>query len=162
MPLEHLTDPDQHAPADLPGYGPIPASLADDILRKAGARVWWRRLFTAPTRDGQGRIVVGGDPAARRFTGWLATLLCLRDAGVCREPYCDAPIRHLDHIQPWANGGPTTSDNGRGVCQRHNHTRQLPGWKVEALHWRPDGQPHLIATTTPTGHTYLSRAPDPP
>ena len=61
MPLEHLLDPDQHASADIPGYGPIPAGLVDDILRSAGDQVWWRRLFTAPTCDG-GRIIVGGDP----------------------------------------------------------------------------------------------------
>ena len=160
MPLENLLDPDSHTPADLPGYGPIPAGLADDILRHTGDRVWWRRLFTAPTTDG-GRVIVGGDPTVRRFTGWLAKLLRLRDGGTCREPFCDAPIRHLDHITPRSEGGPTTYAKGRGLCERHNYTRQLPGWTIETLAHRPDGIPYLIATTTPTGHTYLSRAPDP-
>ena len=159
VPLEHLIDPDDHTPADLPGYGPIPAGLVDDILAQANHRVWWRRLFTAPTLDGQGQVIVGGDPKARRFGGWLAKLLKLRD-GVCREPYCDAPIRHCDHITPVADGGPTTSGNGRGGCERHNYTRQLPGWRVEVLAYNR-GAPELIATTTPSGHTYLSRAPNP-
>src|SRR5918993_3001004 len=121
-----------------------------------------RRLFTAPTGLGDGRTIVGGDPTVRRFTGWLAKLLKLRDGGTCREPYCDAPIRHLDHITPWRDGGPTANANGRGACARHNHTRELPGWRIEVHRLDRHGQPYLIATTTPTGHTYLSRAPHPP
>ena len=65
VPLEHLTDPGDHTPADLPGYGPIPAGLVDDILVKAEGRVWWRRLFTAPATHRQGRVVVGGAPQQR-------------------------------------------------------------------------------------------------
>ena len=162
VPLEHLLNPDDHTPADLPGYGPIPAGLADDILAGAKDRVWWRRLFTAPTTDGQGRVVVGGDPTLRRFGGWLAKLIKLRDGGTCRQPFCGAPIRHGDHIQPAAHGGPTTFGNGQGLCERDNYTRQLPGWQVEILKIGPGGVPELTATTTPTGHTYLSRAPNPP
>ena len=161
MPLEHLLDPTNETSAEVQGYGPIPAGLADDIVRSAGSQVWWRRLFTAPTCAG-GRVIVGGDPTARRFTGWLAKLLGLRDGGRCREPYCDALIRHLDHIQPWRDGGPTTYANGRGVCERHNQVRELPGWTIKIHHLDRNGVPSLVATTTPTGHTYLSRAPDPP
>ena len=162
MPIEHLIDPDDLTPGDLPGWGPIPAGLADDILHRPGARVAWRRLFTAPTGINGGRMVVGGDPTARRFTGWLATLLKLRDGGICREPYCAAPIRHLDHITPYRDGGQTTHTNGRGVCERHNQIRELPGWTVETLQTGPGGHPSVIATTTPTGHTYLSSAPNAP
>jgi hypothetical protein len=86
----------------------------------------------------------------------------LRDGGVCREPYCGAPIRHLDHITPYRDGGPTTFDNGRGVCERHNQAREMPGWTIETIQTGPTGQPHLIATATPTGHGYFSRAPAPP
>ena len=103
-------------------------------------------------------MIVGGDPTARRFTGWLAKLLRLRDGRPAANRYCDAPIRHLDHIPPWRDGGPTTYANGRGVCERHNYTREMPGWTVELL----ADHPHIVITTTPTGHTYLSRAPDPP
>jgi Domain of unknown function (DUF222) len=159
VPLAHLLDPNNHTPAHLPGYGFIPAGLADEILGHAGARVRWRRLFTAPATNG-GQVIIGGDRTSRRFTGWLAKLLRLRD-GVCREPYCDAPIRHVDHITPWRRGGPTTYPNGRGVCERHNHIRELPGWTVETLRLGRDGQPHLIATTPPTGHTLLQPAPRP-
>jgi Domain of unknown function (DUF222) len=161
VPLDDLLDPDSNSPGDIPGYGPIPAGLVDEILRHAGDQVWWRRLFTAPAGDGR-QVLIGGDPTARRFTGFLAKLLRLRDGDTCREPYCDAPIRHLDHIQPRRHGGPTTYANGRGLCERHNYTRELPGWTVKIHRLDRHGQPFLIATTTPTGHTYLSRAPNPP
>lgn len=162
VPLEHLLDPDDQTPAEIPGHGPIPAGLADEIIGRAGAQGWWRRLFTAPTCDGSGRVVVGGDPRRRRFDGWLAKLLDLRDGGTCREPFCGAAIRHSDHITPSTDGGLTEPGNGRGVCERHNYARQLPGWKVEVLRRNHHGAPEVIATTTPTGHTYLSRAPNPP
>ena len=161
IPLEHLTNPDDETPAEIPGFGPVPAGIADEIVGKAGAQLQWRRLFTAPAFDGLGRVVVGGDPKLRRFGGWLAKLLKLRD-GVCRVPWCEAPIRHSDHIVPRADGGPTTFPNGQGLCERHNYTHQQPGWLVEVIAWSRGGAPELIATTTPTGHTYLSRAPNPP
>ncbi len=68
------------------------------------------------------------------------------------------PIRHLDHVTPYRDGGLTTYSNGRGVCERHNYTREMPGWQIELL----SNRPHITITTTPTGHSYLSRAPNPP
>jgi hypothetical protein len=46
---------------------------------------------------------VGGDPQRRRFDGHIKKLIMWRDRG-CRDPYCDAPIRHIDHIQRYADG----------------------------------------------------------
>jgi hypothetical protein len=153
MPVAALLDPDDPAPADLAGHGPIPAWLAHDLLHGPG-RKWWRRLFTAPTTDGA-TMVVGGDQARRSFTGWLAQLIRLRDR-TCAEPFCAAPIRHLDHIVAYRHGGPTTYSNGRGLCERHNYTREMPGWTARRL------DPTTVATTTPTDHTYLRRSPEPP
>jgi hypothetical protein len=53
------------------------------------------------TRDG---IVIGGDSRQRNFTGSLASLIKTRDGHRCREPFCDAPIRHIDHIRRWTEG----------------------------------------------------------
>ena len=159
VPVENLLDPDQQQPAEVHGFRPIPAGLADQIIgRTSGAR-WWRRLFTARTCDGRDSMIVGGDPAARRFTGWLAKLITLRDR-CCREPFCTAPIRHVDHIVPVRDGGPTSYDNGRGVCEHHNYLREMPGWRVSTV--SETGEPHATITTTPTGQHYPSRAPNPP
>ena len=41
---------------------------------------------------------------------------------------------------------------------RGNYVREMPGWKVETVHDGLGDQPHTVRTTTPTGHTYTSRA----
>ena len=98
------------------------------------------------------------DPLRRRFDGFLKKLIILRDRR-CRDPFCDAPIRHIDHIQRYTDGGLTIYPNGRGECERGNYAREMPGWTVEAVSSGLDGCQHTITITTPTGHTYLSRAP---
>ena len=155
VPLDSLLDPDPTEPAIIPGHGPLPAGLIEDLIGKAGPSARWRRLFT------RANAVIGGDPTARRFTGWLAQLIRLRDQDTCRTPFCTAPIRHIDHILRWRDGGPTTYPHGRGLCERDNYVRERPGWKVTIIHAGLD-RSHLVATTTPTGHTYYSRAPNPP
>ncbi len=159
VPVQNLLGPNQHQPAEVHGYGPIPAGLADQIIAHTSGSRWWRRLFTTPTRNGRGTMIIGGDPTARRFTGWLAQLITLRDR-CCREPFCTAPIRHIDHITPARDGGPTSYHNGRGVCEHHNYLHEMPGWKVTTV--SQTGEPHTTITTTPTGQHYLSRAPNPP
>lgn len=88
-PVENLLGPNQHQPADIHGFGPIPAGLADQIIGRTTGSRRWRRLFTTPTRDGRSSITVGGDPAARRFTGWLGQTDHPADR-CCREPFCTA------------------------------------------------------------------------
>jgi 5-methylcytosine-specific restriction endonuclease McrA len=94
------------------------------------------------------------DSRRRLFPAPLRRFIQIRD-DTCRTPYCDAPIRHHDHIIPWHNDGPTTLANGAGLCEACNHTKELPGWKTQP---RP-GPRHTIELTTPTGHTYHSTAP---
>ena len=113
-------------------------------------KIWLRRLYTAP---GTGDLVAM-DSRARLFPHRLRRFIQVRD-DTCRTPYCDAPIRHHDHIIPWHDDGPTTLANGAGLCEACNHTKELPGWKAQP---RP-GPRHTIEITTPTGHTYHSTAP---
>jgi hypothetical protein len=118
--------------------------------------VFLRRILTDPVDS----TVVAVDTRRRRFDGPLARYLIARDQH-CRMPYCTAPIRHLDHITPWRDGGPTTATNGQGLCERHSYTKEAPGWHVTVID--PDPDPgrsrHTTITCTPTGHTYPSQAP---
>ncbi|MDP9443908.1 MAG: DUF222 domain-containing protein [Actinomycetota bacterium] len=140
-------------PAQLHGYGPVPAGWARDLVTHPQAEVWVRRLYTAP---GSGDLVAM-DSKRRRFTGNLRRFLIVRDQR-CRTPWCDAPIRHADHLTPHHAGGPTSASNGQGLCERCNHDRQAPGWRAEP----GPGSRRVIEVTTPTGHTYRSHAPPPP
>lgn len=115
--------------------------------------VWLRRLYTAP---GTGDLVAT-DSKARFFPAGQRRFIETRDR-TCRTPYCDAPIRHYDHIIPWHDGGTTTLTNGAGLCEACNHTKELNGWDVATR----DGPRHTIDIITPTGHTYHSTAPAPP
>ena len=152
--LDALLDANNQTPAELDGYGPLPAGLARDLMATSKGKLWWRRLYAAPV----GGPLVGGDPHRRHFDGHLRKLIMWRDRQ-CRDPFCDAPIRHLDHIQRYTDDGLTIYPNGRGECERGNYAREMPGWKVEAVSGGLDGQLHKIKITTPTGHSYLSRAP---
>jgi hypothetical protein len=147
-------------PAQVPGYGRVPAHWARELVAdrdgEAAARVWLRRLYTHPD-DG---TLVAMDSTRRLFDGGLRRFLVARD-GTCRTPWCDAPVRHIDHVVDHASGGPTSAHNGQGACVRCNHTKQQPGWCA-----RPDPAPppgawraQTVVTVTPTGHRYTSTAP---
>ncbi|MGY2743170.1 DUF222 domain-containing protein [Arthrobacter sp. UYCu723] len=82
-------------------------------------QTWLRRLYTAP---GSGDLVAM-DSRARLFPAGLRRFLQARD-DTCRTPYCDAPIRHMDHVIPWSEGGATTAANGSGLCEACNHTKE--------------------------------------
>jgi hypothetical protein len=145
----------EEEPAQLAGYGPLPAPLARDWLRDwlpdslgDSALAWLRRVYGDPATG----ELVAMESTRREFTGGLRRFVVARDQ-VCRTPWCDAPIRHADHIKPVAEGGPTSAANGQGLCEACNYTKQTTGWRIRA---RPDG---AVETTTPTGHRYLSRTP---
>jgi hypothetical protein len=143
-------------PAELDGYGPIPADLARSLaLDGARAPRWLRRLFTSP-RTGE---LIAMESHRRTFTPAQRLFLRLRDR-TCRTPWCDAPIRHADHVVPADDGGATSIDNGQALCQGCNNAKQAPGWTMARMRTRAG--PHEVSTTTPTGHQYNSRAPDPP
>lgn len=164
----------------------LPAGFARPLLERcadAGASLWLRRLFTSP----DGADLVALDSRRREFTGMLRRLVELRDQ-TCRTPWCDAPIRHIDHVVEARHGGDTSAGNGRGTCAGCNYAREAPGWSAEVVHdgprWggasqagreppdaggpgpRPSpieaarpGPPHTVRLTTPTGHAYDSTSP---
>ena len=104
---------------------------------------------------------MGLDSRARLFPAGLAAFIRVRDQ-LCRTPWCDAPIRHIDHIVPVIEGGRTSHQCGQGLCEGCNYAKQAHGWRASVLEVESRAGPHSVEITTPTGHTYLSRAPDPP
>ncbi|NLF04894.1 MAG: HNH endonuclease, partial [Actinomycetales bacterium] len=170
-----------HEPGVLDGANMVPAQLARDLVARAmeaeepftdpgasesdvgsGDRrreankigAWVRRLYA----DAGGNLVAM-DSRSRTFPAGLAALLRVRDQGLCRTPWCDAPVAHLDHITPVADGGATSAPNGQGLCAGCNYTKQAPGW---TQHAEPDAPVHTVRTMTPTGHEYYSTASSAP
>lgn len=183
-----------HEPAILDGAHAVPAQLGRELVARGtdprcetpaaeteaaaessqpGERIgaWVRRLYT----DVGGNLVAM-DSRTRMFPRGLAALLRVRDQGLCRTPWCDAPVAHTDHITPVVSGGATAAENGQGLCAGCNYTKQAPGWvqrttdreEVPGQHGDPPGPArvrldkatrHRVVTTTPTGHTCSSTAP---
>ena len=148
----------------LEGYGPLPAPWVRDWLRTTAAEVWLRRLYTNPD-TGQ---LVATDSRRRRFTGQLRRFLILRDQH-CRTPWCNAPIRHLDHPRPARNGGPTSTENAQGLCEACNYAKEAPGWTTTTDNTTSGNitsgtftSSQEVRTTTPTGHRHRTRPPLPP
>ena len=117
-------------PANLEGYGPVPAPLVRDWIRgetagsrvEAEAQIWLCRLYRRPA-DG---ALVAMDKTQRLFEGKLRRFLIHRDQQ-CRTRWCDAPIRHVDHPvpSPWAAARlPTTA---KGFARRATTPKRLQG-----------------------------------
>ncbi len=108
------------APARIPGYGPVPAGIARDLLKSSAdedAKVWLRRLYTHP----QSGALTQVESTRRVFPRGMRRFITTRDQ-TCRTPWCDAAIRHIDHLHDHARGGRTSLSNGQGTVR----TVQLP------------------------------------
>jgi hypothetical protein len=127
---------DQDGAAEIDGYGPVPASLARHLASAPpDAAVAIRRLYATPSSG----ALVAMDSTSRCFPAGLATYIRLRDR-TCRTPWCDAPVRHTDHIQPASQDGTTTADNGQGLCEACNYAKQAPGWTQQHVNTSTAGQ----------------------
>lgn len=143
--------------AHVPGYGMVPAEVARravaDRIDGGSVGATLRRLYAVPS-TGQ---LTAMDSTARVFPAGLGHYIDVRDR-TCRTPWCDAPIRHHDHIRPFRFGGPTTAENGMGLCAACNYAKDAEGWEAQRVVEHVDGG-HIVRFRTPTGHTYDSAPP---
>ncbi|MDZ5620114.1 DUF222 domain-containing protein [Nocardioides sp. HM23] len=148
-----------HAPGQVGADGVAPDILPAEIARlllsrtlNAEVGAWIRQIYV----DHTGRLL-GMTSKQRFFADGLADVIGQRDLGICRTPFCDAPIRHRDHVTAVGDGGATTADNGQGMCEACNHAKEAPGWRQSTV----DDLRHSVETVTPSGHRYRSTAPPP-
>jgi hypothetical protein len=107
-------------------------------------------LFVEPeTKD-----LISMESRARLFPKALAEFIELRDRW-CRTPYCGAPIRQHDHIEPHCRGGATSAANGQGLCADCNPSKEAAGFTSRP---RP-GRRHAVELATPTGNVYYTGPP---
>ncbi|MGA9146332.1 MAG: DUF222 domain-containing protein [Candidatus Nanopelagicales bacterium] len=153
-------------PAELVGYGPIPAWLGRRLAADSDA---WRRLVTDPIT---GHLL---DYGHNTYTppASLRDYVIARDRG-CQFPGCAQPSHRcdLDHVQPFTaspDGGLTSADNLISLCRRHHLLKTHHRWQVRVLQ-PPDGQTGkppgeqsretIIEWTSPRGR--IHRQPRPP
>jgi HNH endonuclease len=80
-----------------------------------------RVVFDAPNR------VKNVGVRRRLFTGATRRAVEVRDRE-CYSEFCDvaAGACEIDHVEPYAAGGPTVDSNGRPACRDHNRNRHPP------------------------------------
>lgn len=138
------------APAQLEGYGPIPAELARRIAAHAPS---FTRLLTHPETG----VVLSVGRTTYAVPSDLKNWLRVRDR-TCRHPGCNIPASRseLDHTTPWARGGGTDHDNLAHLCRKHHMFKSEGLWHYEQAH------PGVITATSLAGRTYTAPADDPP
>ena len=69
----------------------------------------------------------------------------------CVFPGCSRPSRacDLDHVVPWADGGPTCSCNLAPVCRRHHRAKTTGGWTYMTV------EPTVYLWRSPLGYEFL-------
>ena len=121
--------------SDEPGYvhgaGHIPATLARQLATNGAQhlRSTLQRLFAMPHTG----ALIATESTSSYFRHGLADLVDLRDRR-CRTPYCNAPIRHHDHVVARAR-------------RRPHHPRQRPR-PLRGLQLR-QGDPRLAPPARP-------------
>ena len=112
-------------PAELSGYGPIPATLARELATSHG----WRRFITDPLT---GELL---DVGREKYSPpqALVDFINARDK-TCRFPGCTraAELADIDHAIPWDEGGKTSRENLGVLCRRHHRLKTHGGWKISS------------------------------
>ncbi|QHC60251.1 HNH endonuclease signature motif containing protein [Rathayibacter sp. VKM Ac-2760] len=133
------------APADLDGYGPIPAEVARSVAFAAITRV-----ITEPDTG----AVVSVGRTHRLPPPRMRLHLQLRDQ-TCRFAGCTrtATRAEADHTIEWRNGGETSLDNLASLCTSHHHLRHGDRWRYRLR----DGG--TAEWTSPTGRRITTHPP---
>jgi hypothetical protein len=138
-------------PANLDGYGPIPASMARKLVAD-GASSFYRVLVDP--RDGA-PLEIGR--TNYRLSKAMKQAIRLRD-GKCTFPGCNnhSLDNDTDHLNPWHHGGTTGISNLAQLCPKHHRLKHNSPWKpTPATKNEPPGW------TSPTGRHYKPEQPDP-
>ena len=141
---------DTDEPAELDGYGPIPASMARRLVTE-GANSFYRVLVDP--RDGA-PLEIGR--TSYRLPESLKRWLRMRD-GKCTFPGCSNPSQdnEADHLTAWEHGGSTGISNLGQLCPKHHRLKHRTGWNPDPA--TPDEPP---GWTSPMGRHYNAEQPD--
>ncbi|WP_457949337.1 DUF222 domain-containing protein [Pseudarthrobacter sp. alpha12b] len=138
-------------PAELDGHGPIPASIARQLVAD-GAESFYRVLVDprdgAPLEIGRTRY---------RLPETIKQWIRMRD-GRCTFPGCSnrTPDNETDHLTAWEHGGTTGTSNLAQLCPKHHRLKHARPWIPD-----PATQNGPPGWTSPTGRHYKPEHHDP-
>ncbi len=132
-------------PGQIPGLGPIPASLARELAADGRWRAWVKDAGGAIRATG----TVGYHPTAA-----IARAVRAREPH-CRFPGCRQPAHRcdLDHTVPYPRGA-TSVPNLGPLCRRHHVLKTHTGWDItlhQAQGANPSSQPADLRDGLPGG-----------
>jgi hypothetical protein len=137
-------------PAELDGYGPVPASMARRLVGEGAGS--FLRVLTDPRSGAPLEIGRSSYRVPKAMRQWLR----LRD-GRCPFPGCNnhSLDNEADHLLAWAEGGGTGISNLGQPCRKHHRLKHTTPWRpVDATRDQPPGW------ISPTGRTYPSEQQD--
>jgi len=133
---------------EIDNQGPIPVAMARDLANDSFLRLVYHRSGDIRAISHLGRTV------NRR----LRTALAHRDR-CCVVPGCGAPFGlEIDHVVPFALGGPTELANLALLCHHHHYLKTYEGWTLERSGTADDGSPTWEFRPQPP----FGEEPDPP
>ncbi len=138
-------------PADLVGYGPVPAAMA----REAATTGTWR---CAVVDQQHGTLLGLGRSSftpAYKPGGALDRFTRVRDQ-TCTFPGCHSRATDLDHGVKHRRGGVTCECNCARLCRRHHRLKDA-GWFTMARSEDPDDPPGTLVWTTRSGRVHKRR-----
>lgn len=136
-------------PAELDGYGPIPADTARELAAHAPS---FQRILTHPETG----AYLSYSRTTYRVPADLTRYLQTRD-GTCRFPGCPRPATtcDLDHTTPYTPNGHTNHDNLAHLCRNHHRLKHHTHWQMTQ---HPNGTIHW---TSPTGRHHTTHPEHP-
>jgi len=132
---------------EIDNQGPIPVAMARDLANDSFLRVVFHRSGDIRAVSHFGRTV------NRR----VRTALAHRDR-CCVVPGCGVPYGlEIDHVVPFAAGGPTELQNLALLCHHHHYLKSYEGWTLEQSGTGDGGSPTWAFTPMPP----FGQEPDP-
>jgi hypothetical protein len=133
---------------EIDNQGPVPVAMARDLANDSFLRLVFHRAGDIRAVSHLGRTV------NRR----LRTALAHRDR-CCVVPGCGVPFGlEIDHVVPFALGGPTELSNLALLCHHHHYLKTYEGWTLERTGTADDGSPTWEFRPQPP----FGEEPDPP
>ena len=132
---------------EIDNQGPIPVAMARDLADDSFLRLVFHRSGDIRAVSHLGRTI------NRR----LRTALAHRDR-CCVVPGCGVPFGlEIDHVVPFAQGGPTELRNLALLCHHHHYLKTYEGWTLEQTGADGGGSPTWAFTPMPP----FGQEPDP-
>jgi hypothetical protein len=132
---------------EIDNQGPIPVAMARDMADDSYLRFVFHRAGDIRAVSHFGRTINRS----------LRTALAHRDR-CCVVPGCGVAYGlEIDHVLPFAEGGPTALDNLALLCHRHHYLKTYEGWTLERHDRSGAGPPDWSFTPMPA----FGEEPDP-